>query len=317
MLADDRGPRVRGEGELPDLQVVACLTRLLFSQPNAPNLGMTIGRVWNVLWVNRLARLPCDLRHRNNSFHRANVRQLWRSQHYVSDRIDAGLGGLHPAIGFYEASIRLDSRLLQSNAFGARFASNRDQNLLRFDLLLLAAHRKSHGNSRFRLFNFLDLGPGMKIDGALPVHARELFGDVFIFHRNQTRQHFQNRDFGIEGAENRSEFHAHGACAHDDQRLRNFLQTENLNVREHACVRLQAWNHAGFRAGSQDDIFRLYGAALAAVRDLDRQETVLRRAGQLAVALDRFDFTLAHQEFKALGVFSNDLRFTLLNCRPV
>ncbi len=45
--------------------------------------------------------------------------------------------------------------------------------------------------------------------------------------------------------------------------------------------------------------------------------SVLRRAGQLAVAFQGLDFVLAHQEVESLGVLGNDLRFAVLHRAPV
>ena len=47
----------------------------------------------------------------------------------VADGVDAGLGGLHPAVGLDEAAVGLDFRFLQADVFGARLAANRDEDL--------------------------------------------------------------------------------------------------------------------------------------------------------------------------------------------
>ena len=112
--------------------------------------------------IDRLACLARDLGHRDDAFHGADVRQLRRSQHDVADGVNAGLGGLHPAIGFDEAAVWLDLGLFQTDVFGARLAADRDQNLLRFDFLLFAIHAEGHGNSGLGLLDFSTFAPVWK-----------------------------------------------------------------------------------------------------------------------------------------------------------
>jgi hypothetical protein len=54
--------------------------------------------------------------------------------------------------------------------------------------------------------------------------ASEFFGDFFVFDGNEARQHFDDRDFGVERAVDRGELDADGTGADDDQRLGNFFQ---------------------------------------------------------------------------------------------
>ena len=235
----------------------------------------------------------------------------------VADRIDSGLGGFHPAVGFDEAAIGLDVRLLESDVVGARFAAYGDQNFIGFDLLWLAIYRKGHGDSGLRLLDLLDLGSGMKIDAALAIHAGQFLGDVFVFDGNQPRQHFENGDFGVEGAEDRGELHAYGAGADNHQGFRNFFQTENLDVGKDLRIRREAGNHAGFGAGGQNDVLRLDLAALAIGGHFDGENAILAGTGEFSVALDGLDLILAHQEFEAFGVLGDDLGLALLNRSPI
>ena len=61
--------------------------------------------------------------------------------------------------------------------------------------------------------------------------------------------------------------------------------------------------------------FALIGALPSG--DLDGMHSCLSRAGQLAVAAHGFDLVFLHQKLKALGMFRNDFRLAVLNCRPV
>ena len=80
----------------------------------------------------------------------------------------------------------------------ARLAADRDQDFFGIDLLLFAVDCNGDGNSGFRLFNLVDFRAGVKVDAALAEYARQFFRNLFIFHRNQPRQHFDDRDFAIE-----------------------------------------------------------------------------------------------------------------------
>ena len=128
------------KGNLPDLDVVAGLFGLGLGQTDAANLGMAVGCVGNVLGIDGLALLAGNFGYGDDAFHRADVGQLRRPQHDVADGVDAGLGGLHPAVGLDEAPVGLDLGSLQAEVLGARLATDRDQDFLGFDLLLLAIH---------------------------------------------------------------------------------------------------------------------------------------------------------------------------------
>ena len=156
VLPDNGGARVRGEWKFPDLHVVTRLVSFFLGQADAADFRMTIGGVRNVFRVDGFARLSCNSCHRNNTFHSPNMRQLRCSEHDVSNGIDAWLVGLHPAIGFDEAAVRLDAGLFEADVFRARLAAHCNQNLLRFNFLLLASYGERHRNSRLRLFDFFD-----------------------------------------------------------------------------------------------------------------------------------------------------------------
>ena len=80
---------------------------------------------------------------------------------------------------------------------------------------------------------------------------------------------------------------------------------------------LEAGKHARFRARGENHVLRLQMAGLVVVHDFDGQHAILRRAGQLAVALHGLNLILLHQELEALGVLGHDLRLAILNRGPV
>ena len=61
-----------------------------------------------------------------------------------------------------------------------------------FDLLLLTFSADGHGNPTLGFFNLFKLRARVERDAALAVDARQFFGDLFIFHRHKTRQHFDD-----------------------------------------------------------------------------------------------------------------------------
>ena len=139
----------------------------------------------------------------------------------------------------------------------ARLAAYGDQNFLRFDLLLLAVDGNRDGDAGLRFLDLVDFRAGVEVDAALAIDARQFLRDFFIFHRNQARQHFDDRDFAIERTIDRSELHAHRARSDDHQRLRNFFQAEDFDVGQNAVVGFKAGQHAGFGTGGENDVLRL------------------------------------------------------------
>src|SRR5262249_13122724 len=156
MLPNNRGPRVCSEWKFSNLNVVSSFLSLHLSQTNAANLRMAIGAIGNVFRIDRLSLLASDLGHRDDSFHRANMRQLWCTQNNIADRINPRLNSLHPAVGFYKAAISLDLGSFQTNVLSTRLASNCDQNLFSLDLLLLAVHGNGASNTRLRLLHLFN-----------------------------------------------------------------------------------------------------------------------------------------------------------------
>src|ERR1041385_1395387 len=101
---------------------------------------MAIRAVRNVFWIDRLGLLSSNLGHRDNPLHCPDVRQLRSTQHDVTNGVDAGLDGLHPAIDLDEAAVGFDLGSLQTNIFCARLAPNSNQNSLGLQFFLLAVN---------------------------------------------------------------------------------------------------------------------------------------------------------------------------------
>src|SRR6185312_15105071 len=93
---------------------------------------LRVGAGWDAVATHGPRVLPGDLRHHDHAGHCAYVRKLRKSGHDVANGINARLVRLHELVHVDVSALRLDLRLLQSNAFGARSPPDSDQNLLRF-----------------------------------------------------------------------------------------------------------------------------------------------------------------------------------------
>ena len=150
-------------------------------------------------------------------------------------------------------------RVFQTDVLRVGLAAHRHQQLFRLQVFLLAVpggERQPHAGAG--LFDVLRARAGFHANALLAEIALEFLGDVLVLHRNHARQHFDDRDFGAEAAEDGGELDAHRARADDDQALRHRRQVEDFDVGENEFrVGLQAGKHAGFRAGGDDDVLRL------------------------------------------------------------
>src|SRR6516164_9255756 len=211
VLADDAGARVCREGELAHLYVVTGLFGFGLAQANAANFRMTIRRIGNAIHVDRLHRLACNVRDRNDTFHRARMRQLRITRGDVTDGVDARLVSAHELVDLYETALDLNLRLLKADAFSERGATNRNQDLFSLQLLLFAIDGERHRDATFRLIELLDLGIYEAVYSALAIDAHQLLGDFFIFYRHVARQHLQDGDVGAKGLVDAGEFNANRA----------------------------------------------------------------------------------------------------------
>src|SRR5271166_1786434 len=242
--AHDAGARVGGERELADLYVVPQFLRLGFRQAHAADLGMAVSRVGNAQLVDGLHRLAGNVRHGNDAFHRARVRQLRKAHSDVADGVDAGLGGTHVLIDFHEAALDLDLSLLDADVLRARRATDGDQHLVGLDLLLLAVHREGHSDAVLGTLDGFDLGVDEAVDAALAVHTHQFLGDFFVFHWHVAGQHLEDSHVSAEGLVDAGELDAYRTGADHDQRLRDVVEAEDFNVSQDAVVGLESGQHA-------------------------------------------------------------------------
>src|SRR5271166_576599 len=317
VLAHDAGSRVGGEGELANLDVVTLLFGFGLGQADAADFGMAVGRVGNARLVDRLGRFAGNVGDGDDAFHGSRVRQLRIAHGNISDGVDARFGGPHIFIGLDEATVDFDLRVFDTDVFRAGGAANRDQHLVGFELLLLAVHGKGHRYAVFSALDLLDLGVHKAVDAALAVDAHQFLGDFLVFHGHVTRQHLEDDHVGAERLINAGELDSHGAGADHDQRFRNVVEAEDLDVAEDAIVGCESGKHARHRSGREDHVLGADGGLATLALDFDGVDAVLGRTGELAVALDYGDFILLHQERQALGMLVDDTLFSLLDAGPV
>src|ERR1035441_3641030 len=295
MLSHDTGAGVGGEGELANLDVVALFFRLGFGQSNTADFRMAVGGVGDAQNVDRLGGLAGNVGDGDDTLHRAGVGQLRISHGDVTDGVDARLGGAHELVNLDEAALDLDLGLLDADVFGARGAADCDQDLVGFELLLLAVHGKRHRDAVLSALDLFDLGVHETVNAALTVHAHQFLGDFFIFHRHVARQHFENGHLRAERFVDAGELDSHSAGADYDQRLGDAVEAENFDVAEDAVVGLESGKHTRHRAGREDYGLGGDGGLPVLALDINGMDAVLGRARELAVALDHCDFVLLHQ----------------------
>src|ERR1019366_4842774 len=243
MLPNDAGARVGGEGELADLDVMALFFGLSFGQANAADFRMAVGRVGNAQQVYRLCWVSGDVGDRDDALHPPRVGQLRIAHGDVADGVNAGFGGLHELVDLDEAALDFDLGLLDADVFGARGATDGDQDFVRFQLLLLAVHRKGHGNAVFGALDGFDLGIHETVDATLAINPHQFLRDLFVFHRHVARQHLEDGHICAEGLVDAGELDAYSAGADHDQRFRDAVEAEDLDVAQDAVVGLESREH--------------------------------------------------------------------------
>jgi len=152
-------------------------------------------------------------------------------------------------------------QFVEADGVGVRLAPHGYQQRLGLHVLALAVGEcGAQSDAVLRSGDVLGFGAGLAADAGFLEIALQLFGNLFVFHRNQARQHFEDRDLGSEAVENRGKLHAHRARADNQHGLGNRRQVENFDVgQDRLGVRLQAGKHARFRSGGDDHILRLQG----------------------------------------------------------
>ena len=114
--------------------------------------------------------------------------------------------------------VELDADLLQAKALGDRAAADRDEHQVAVDGLAVA---EIDAEPVAGLLDLRALLLEMKRDPAPSELLRQLGGRVVILHRDQLRQHLDDRHLGAEALEDRGELAADDAATEDDEPARH------------------------------------------------------------------------------------------------
>src|ERR1051326_8585917 len=298
-FAEDARFRVRGEGELADLHIVAALFRFLLRQADGCDFRLRVRAVRNVIVVERADVHSLHVLDRENAFGGCDVRER-RSGNDVADRVDVRLGGAHELVDLHHAAlIELHFRLFESAVFGDGATAGRGEHEIRLDDLLLSFERHRRLHTVVGHFTGVDFRVGVDVDSLLLEETREFLRHLFVFDRKKLRHYFDDRRLRAEARVDRRELASDGTGADDEQRLRHFLQQKDvIGVDDALSVRLDVRQVFGNGAHRQDDVLR--GDLLAV--DVDR---VL--VDEFSEAGDALDFVLLEEELDAFRVFVDDL----------
>ncbi len=179
-----------------------------------------------------------------------------------------------------------------------------DQQLIELHLFLVAVGKcGGEAHAVGVLANIFSLGAGFDADAGFLEEPFQFLRNLLVFHRHQTRQHFENGHLRPETIEDRSKLNAHCAGADDPNALGNGLHIQNLNVGEdQVVIRLQTREHARIGAGGENDVLCFNG-----LRTFVAGHFNTAAAQQTSMALDQVHLVLAEQKLDALGVFGDDL----------
>src|ERR1051326_2450036 len=296
-LAEDLRLRVRGEGELAGLDVVAALLRLLLRQPHRRHLGVRVRAVRHVVVIERTHFEALHVLDREDALGRGDVGERG-GRDDVADRVDPRLARAHVLIDLHEAALDLDLRLLQAAVLRHGAAAGRGEDELRLDRLLLAFRFDDGLHAVLADLARHHLRVGEDVDALLLEDARELLRHFFVLDREEERHDLDDRHLRAEAREDRGELAADRARADDEHRLRHVLQFEDVvGVDDALAVGLDVRQVLRHGAHGQDDVLGLV------LLPLDVDGVAVDDRGETLQALD---FVLAEEELDAFDVGVDD-----------
>ena len=209
---------------------------------------------------------------------------------------------------------------LEAEISGSGGAADGHQHRLRFLRHLLAIGAgEGHLHPVFGLFHLVHFGPGVGVDASLAKDPGQFLAHVLVFVGDQARQVLDDGDLAAKALEDGAELDPHGAGADHHHGLGYLGQGEDLDVgQDPVRVRFHAGQHAGVGAGGDDHVLGLDNFLLP-VGCFDRNgvNSLFRRAGELAIALDDGDLVLAHEEVETLHMLGDDPVLAIQNGLPV
>ena len=256
MAVEDRRLAVGRERELGDLDVPAGGAGLGLAEPDTGDLRLAVSTVRVQVVVDRLDRLSGDAGGGDQALRRCHVRQLGRARHDIADGVDAHLSGFHIPVHRDESAVGRDCRVLEADILRVGLAADRDEQLFELPGLLLS--RRVFEGQIDAARSFLDLvhgRAGKHLDALGLERSQQPGRDFFVFEGNHAGQHLEEGDIRSEATVHRGELDSHRASADDRERSGHLFEVQNFDVRQHAPrLYVQARQHAGFRAGRQDDV---------------------------------------------------------------
>ena len=129
------------------------------------------------------------------------------------------------AIHLDEAAIELGFGVFKTDAFGIRFASDGDQQLIELHLLLVAVGQRDGEADRFLIpADVFRLGSGFAANADLLEVLFQFLRDLLIFDGNKAGQHFEDGHFGSKAIEDGGEFDTHRSRANNSEPGRYCLE---------------------------------------------------------------------------------------------
>ncbi len=244
-------------GEFPHFILESLFLCRLFGHADAGDLRLAVGAAGERGHLMRfLARDEKPL-HRLDGLMRGDVREPRRPDD-VARAVDALHRSLVAVVGLEIAAIEFELEARAEQSVEVRLDADGDEQMLRLHGFAACDGELDALVADLGLF---DLGVGENFDALFREIALEQFRDFGVLHRQDLRQHFEDRDFRSEGVEEIGELAADGPGPEDDDRLRQRLDRERLAAgQDFFAIDFHAGEGLRPRAGANQD--RLAGERL-------------------------------------------------------
>ena len=200
-----------------------------------------------------------------------------------------------------------DAELLEPEPLDERRAADADEHQVRLDRLALT---EVDGEDPVPVLDLRALLAELERDPALAELLGELLGGVRVLHRDQRRQHLDDRHLGAEALEDRRELAADDPAAENDEALRHLLLGEQARSSRRSG-RSRARRSAATADTTRRDDRLLEGDVLPA---LDRDRV---RVLEVADTLHPLDAVRLEEARDPAGHLLDDRRLPLVRGRQV
>src|SRR5713101_1197816 len=311
-LTEDHALGIARQREFPDLDVQSLVARLLFRQSETRHLRVAVGRSRDSVVVERFGVLARDVLHDVLAFVIRDVRQQEVADD-VARGVHIGVPGAVVFVGFDVALLELDVQLLQAEAIGDAFATDRDQHPLRRDGLDLRAGLDRDRHLPIGLLQAvrLDLRPGQNLDATFAEDFRQLRTHLGILEREQGRQELDEGHVHPVAVVDAGKLGPDRAGTDDHDRLRHLVEVDRVVAVDHAiAVHRKSGQGLGSRSGRHHQVLGVHH--LAAV--LDRHRVL---GLDDALALEHGYLVLLQQELDTAPELVDHRLLALQDRRPI